>query len=177
MWDLSFLKRDWTHAPLKWKCGVSTMDLQGRLQGAIFGLRRWGSTCQCPPGTFSSVGRGVLSHRQLGICGRNPPTPPPTVLLAPQSLSVGEGSLKPGGQHAVSSSELMLSSDSDKKSSYFSFQSGVRDSAQSSKKMDRILHPRKVPSAVTAGEHFQQHFQSYLTQSGNYCCLGLFVCS
>lgn len=69
----------------------------------------------------------------------------------------------------------MLSSNSDKKSSYFSFQGSLRDSTtQSSKKWTVFsTHAKSHPWCRVGGAC--QHLQLYLMETGNYCCLGLFV--
>ena len=128
-----FPEKGLNHVPLKWKHGVLTTGPPRKSTWWNFWFEEMGFHLPVCPRHFL-LGGERNSLTSLAGHLRQDPTSPKCVLLAPQSLSVGEGSLRPGGQHAVSSSKLMLSSNSGKKSSYFSFQGSLRDSTQSSKK-------------------------------------------
>ena len=146
----SFLKREWTHAPLKWKHGVLNTGPPRKSTWYSFWFEEVGFHLPVSPRHFLLGGE---RNSLTSLAGHLWQDPTPKVLLAPQSLSVGEGSLKPGGQHAVSSSKLMLSSNSDNKSSHFSFQSSLRDCTQSSKKWTVFSTHAKSHPWCRAGVH------------------------
>lgn len=94
-----------------------------------------GSTCQCPQSLGipwgernSSVYRDKECSLSWTVVVRSSLARAPS----PHWLSVGEKSLKPGGQHAGISNKLMLFSNSDKKTFFcLSFLTSSRDSTQS----------------------------------------------
>ena len=94
---------------LKWKRGVLNTGPPRKSTWYNFWFEEVGFHLPVSPRHFLLGGE---RNSLTSLAGHLWQDPTPKVLLAPQSLSVGEGSLKPGGQHAVSSSKLMLSSNS-----------------------------------------------------------------
>ena len=67
MWDLSFLARNWTHIPLPWKGGLSTIGLPGKsLNWLLVYLLGWTSQVWALPNLCVCAWQSLLNYIIVG---------------------------------------------------------------------------------------------------------------